>query len=43
MYDYLIAPFVDYSFMQRALIGSLALAAWLLPGRRFPDAAAHEP
>jgi zinc/manganese transport system permease protein len=26
MYDFLIAPFVDYSFMQRALLGSLALS-----------------
>lgn len=26
MYDFLIAPFVEYSFMQRALLGSLALS-----------------
>ena len=26
MYDYLIAPFVDYAFMQRALLGTLLLA-----------------
>ena len=26
MYDFLIAPFIDYSFMQRALLGSLALS-----------------
>ena len=26
MYDYLIAPFVEYGFMQRALIGSLMLS-----------------
>jgi zinc/manganese transport system permease protein len=26
MYDYLIAPFVDYGFMQRALMGSLMLS-----------------
>ena len=26
MYDYLIAPFVEYGFMQRALVGSLMLS-----------------
>eukprot|EP01132_Coremiostelium_polycephalum_P009538 gene9538-11693_t len=26
MYDFLIAPFIEYSFMQRALLGSLALS-----------------
>ena len=26
MYDYLIAPFVEYAFMQRALLGSLMLS-----------------
>jgi len=26
MYDYLIAPFVEYGFMQRALLGSLMLS-----------------
>ncbi len=31
MYDFLIAPFVDYSFMQRALVGSLALALGSCP------------
>ncbi len=31
MYDFLIAPFVDYSFMQRALLGSLALALGSCP------------
>ena len=39
MYDYLIAPFVEFGFMQRALAGSLLLVALRLPGRRVPDAA----
>ena len=31
MYDVLIAPFVDFAFMQRALLGSLALALGSCP------------
>jgi hypothetical protein len=30
MYDFLIAPFAEFGFMQRALAGSLLLVAELL-------------
>ena len=43
LYDILIAPFADFEFMRRALVGTLCAGARRGADRRVPDAAAHEP
>ena len=42
-YDLLLAPYVEFEFMRRALVGVVALAVGAGPIGVFLDAAADEP